>query len=201
MFSKYLIMMLVTGFTGVISGFMWLIPNGIMGGILGICLSAGTAWLGLKQHNQGGELSLRQVLGAGFVSGLSAGILMAWVGHSLAGVSSGDFGPPNLPFWAPLIMGILYGIAIHWSYYQRRFSIHPLRQTMFYACGICFLLKTAGTFIYLCITEKSHGETSGMLIGSVMLSLLGAVPFAFMWVIVASVLDPAWSCPIQKHED
>ncbi|MEI8288592.1 MAG: hypothetical protein WCH99_03910 [Verrucomicrobiota bacterium] len=187
---QYIGLIFATGLVGIISGMVWLIPNGLMGGVLGICLSGGTIWLGIKQRQQSGEPSLKQVLIAGFVSGLLAGILMALVSHALAGSKRGDFGPPILPFWAPLFMGTVYGIAIHWSYHQRRGSSHPLRSVFFYACSTCFLLKTAGTIVYLYITENTHQELRQICVGATMLSLLGAVPFAFFWTLFTFLLDP-----------
>lgn len=195
---QYIGLLFVTGLVGIFSGVMWLIPNGLMGGALGMCLSGGTIWLGIKQRQQSGELSLKQVLGAGFVSGLLAGILMALVSHALAGSSRGEFGPPILPFWAPLVMGTLYGIAIHWSYFQRRGASHPLRSVLFHACGICFLLKTGATIIYLCITEKFHQELGQVCFGAMILSLLGAVPFAFFWTLFTLLLDPSNLNPNQN---
>ena len=50
---RYIGLFLLTGLGGIASGFLWLVPNGLMGGALGMSLSAGTLWLGLKQAREG----------------------------------------------------------------------------------------------------------------------------------------------------
>ena len=73
---RYLFLLLLTGAAGVLSGLFWLIPNGLMSGVLGACLSLGTIWLGRAQTRQKGQLTIRQVLIAGAGAGLLAGVLM-----------------------------------------------------------------------------------------------------------------------------
>jgi hypothetical protein len=109
---RYIFMLWMGTAAGVLSGFVWLVPNGLMGGALGMSLAAGAIWLGNRQKKQGAELSRGQILGAGLVSGLLAGVLMAAISQACAGMKRGEFGPPLVPFWFPLVMGILYGPVV-----------------------------------------------------------------------------------------
>lgn len=199
---RYVALLILTGAAGVLSGLLWLIPNGLMGGALGMCLSLGTIWLGRLQTRQQGELALRQVLMAGFGSGLLAGVLMTGIFEWAAAIretATGwpkpkDFGPPEVPVWLPLFMGIAYGLAIHWSYWRRRFSRKPLRDTFARTVGVCLLVKTVATPIALGLPAKGLDIVEG-LVSSALMALLGAVPFALLWVWITARLDPAWSSP------
>lgn len=193
MIIRYAALLLLTGAAGLLSGLLWLMPNGLMAAALGMSLSVGTIYLGIKQAAQKGELTVKQALVGGFGSGLLGGILMAVISELCVGVKRHEFGPPILPFWVPLVAGPAYGIVIHWSYYRRRFLNGSLSRTLARTCGLCFLLKALPTFVYIAATEK--GDIPGPLLGSTMLSLLGAVPFAFFWVLITSRLDPEWSRP------
>jgi hypothetical protein len=75
-----------------------------------------------------------------------------------------------------------------------------LWHTLLKACGLCFLLKAVATFIYLSLTERDAGAPLSFALPSIMLSLLGAVPFALFWVLATAWLDPEWSQPkvVQK---
>ena len=50
---RYIGLFLLTGLGGIVSSLLWLIPNGLMAGALGMSLSAGTLWLGIKQAREG----------------------------------------------------------------------------------------------------------------------------------------------------
>jgi hypothetical protein len=193
MILRYICLILLTGAAGALSALFWLIPNGLMAAALAMSLSAGTIHLAIKQRAQNGKLAVKDALITGLGSGLLGGVLMAVISQVYAGLNRHEFGPPLLPFWAPLVMGVLYGVSIHWNYYQRRFLPHPLGQTVIRTCGLCFLFKAALTFLYLAIVEPVRGELWGMLFGSCVMSLLGAVPFAFLWVTITAALDPEWS--------
>jgi hypothetical protein len=188
---RYIFMLWMGTAAGVLSGFVWLVPNGLMGGALGMSLAAGAIWLGNRQKKQGAELSRGQILGAGLVSGLLAGVLMAAISQACAGMKRGEFGPPLVPFWFPLVMGILYGPVVQWGYSTRRSSSHPLRTALLMTCVGCFVLKTLATYLYSAVFEEFRAD----IFGSGMLSLLGAVPFALLWVLYMSWSDPAWRPP------
>jgi len=184
-------MLLLGAVVGVLSGFLWLVPNGLMGGALGMSLAAGAIWLGRRQQEQGAAPTRRQVLLAGLVSGLLGGVLMAAISRACAGMSRGEFGPPPLPFWAPLVMGILYGPVVQWGYSVRRTSAYPLGSALLWTCLGCVVLKTLATFFYLMVFE--HGaRPAGILFGSAIAALLGAAPFALWWVLAMAWSDPAW---------
>jgi len=53
MIPRYIGLFLVTGAGGIVSGLFWLIPSGLMGAVLGMSLSAGVLWLGLKHAREG----------------------------------------------------------------------------------------------------------------------------------------------------
>ena len=112
MTARYIKMLWFGAAAGVLSGCLWPVPNGLMGAVLGTSLAAGAIWLGNRQKKQGAELSRGQILGAGLVSGLLAGVLMAAISQACAGMKRGEFGPPLVPFWFPLVMGILYGPVV-----------------------------------------------------------------------------------------
>jgi len=192
MWLRYAGLLAVTGLAGVVSGALWLVPNGLMAGALGMSLSAGTLWLGLKEARQDTPLSDRYALGTGAAAGLVGGLLMAAISALCAGMRRLDFGPPALPLWAPVVMGVLYGVVLVWCYHRRLAAEHPLRETLVKACGLCFLLKAAATFIYLVITGGRRPDLLSLAGASVALSLLGAVPFALLWVWATAWLDPAW---------
>ncbi len=194
MYSRYIGLFLLTGLGGIASGFLWLVPNGLMGGALGMSLSAGTLWLGLKQAREGVRPSGRYVLAAGTVVGLLGGMLMAVISFLYAGIKRHEFGPPILPVWVPLVMGVLYGILLLWCYHRRLDAGNPLGSTLFKACSGCFVLKAVGTFLYLGV-GKGLADLGSLAFPSVLISLLGAVPFALFWVLATAWLDPAWPGP------
>jgi hypothetical protein len=187
MYLRYLGLFLLTGLGGIVSGCLWLVPNGLMGGALGMSLSAGTIWLGLKQAREGVAL----FTGAG--AGLLGGVLMAVISVLCAGIKRHDFGSPVLPVWVPLIMGVLYGVVLLWCYHRRLAARHPVWSTLGKACGLCFLLKAMATFIYLGLTEQGTTDLMRLALPSILMSLLGAVPFALFWVLATAWLDPAWT--------
>jgi hypothetical protein len=191
MILRYICMLTLVALAGVFSGVMWLIPNGLMGGVLGLSLAAGAIWLGSRQRRQGGDLNRGQILGAGLVSGLLGGVLMAAISHACAGRQPYDFAPPVLPIWGPLLMGIAYGLVIHWGYATRRSSSHPFWKALFSTCQGCFLLKAVATAFYITVIQRDF-ELSNTLFASAMISLLGAVPFALLWVLVMAWTDPAF---------
>jgi len=202
MYLRYIGLFLLTGFGGMVSSFLWLVPNGLMAGALGMSLSAGTVWLGLKQAREGVPSSERYALVTGAAAGLLGGVCMAVISILCAGVNRGDFGPPVLPIWAPLVMGVLYGVVLHWCYSRRLTARHPLRDTLFKACGLCFLLKVVAMFIYVVLIERDISDLMSLATGSLIYSLLGAVPFALFWVLATAWLDPAWSgCRASQRPD
>jgi len=210
---RYLLLVLATGLAGVLSSFMWLRPNAIMAALLGMSLSLGTIRLGQMQTAAGGHLSWRQVLWTGLWSGLLAGVAMALASEAFypvkidRGGHEVDFGPPQLPFWAPLIMGVLYGLVLHRSYYLRRFYRRPLAAALVSACLGCFLLKALGTAVYIVAIERDLelSDTPGIVIGAVLMAFFGAVPFAWLWIQITARLDPAFSSPawadLKKRDD
>ena len=189
---RHVTMLLMGTGSGILSGIIWLVPNGLMGGALGMSLAAGAICLGNRRRKQGAELTRGQILQAGLVSGLAGGVLMAAFSQACAGIKRNDFGPPKLPFWDPLIMGILYGLVIQWGYSVRRSSSHPLIKTLISTCLGCFVLKTLATTCYIAVFE-SGSLLPDVLFGSAMLSLTGAVPFALLWILSMACSDPAWS--------
>jgi hypothetical protein len=193
MYWRYIGLFLLTGLGGIVSGLFWLIPNGLMGGVLGMSLSAGTLWLGLKQTREGVAPSDRYALATGAAAGLLGGICMTVISVLWAGIKRSDIGPPVLPVWVPLVMGVLYGVVLLWCYQRRLTARHPLWATLGKACGLCFLLKAVGTFLYMGVMERDTSGLMGRTIGCLLMSLLGAVPFALFWVLATAWLDPAWS--------
>ena len=200
---RYIRMLLLGAAAGVLSGLFWLIPNGLMGGALGMSLATGAIWLGNREQKQGAEPTRRQIIQAGLISGLLGGVLMAAISQACAGrirgVDEEMFGPPVLPIWAPLVMGILYGLVVHWGYSDRRSSSHPLRSSLASTCLGCFFLKMFATFFYILVFQNGS-RPSGLLLGSAMISLLGAVPFALLWVLTMAWSDPAWSPPAARAD-
>ena len=192
MYWDYICLFLLTGLGGVASGFLWLVPSGLMGGALGMSLSAGTLWLGLKQAREGAAPSERYALATGAGAGLLGGVGMAAIAVLCRGRRQYDFGPPVLPVWAPLVMGVLYGMVLLWSYHGRLTARRPLWSTLGKACGLCFVLKTVAAFGYVGLTQRDGSDLLGVTMWSVMVSLLGAVPFALLWVLATAWLDPAW---------
>jgi hypothetical protein len=193
MYVRYVGLFLLTGVGGIVIGLFWLVPNGLMGGALGMSLSVGTLWLGLKQAREGVAPSDQYAVVTGAAVGLLGGACMAAISFLCAGAKRGDFGPPVLPIWSPLVMGVLYGVVLLWSYHGRLTARHPLRRTLLKACGLCFLLKTVAAFVYLGLTERGTSDLMSLALPAMLLSLLGAVPFAFSWVLATAWLDPAWS--------
>jgi hypothetical protein len=192
---NYICLFLLTGLGGIASGFMWLVPNGLMGGALGMSLSVGTLWLGLKQAREGVGPSERYAVVTGAAAGLLGGVCMAGISVLCASMRRHEFGPPVLPIWAPLVMGVPYGIVLLWCYSGRLTARHHLRSTLGKACGLCFLLKALAAFIYVGLTERGYSGLMNFALPAMLLSLLGAVPFSLFWVLATAWLDPAWSGP------
>ena len=90
-------------------------------------------------------------------------------------------------------MGVLYGVVLLWCYHRRLTARRPLRSTLVKACGLCFLLKAVAIFIYAGLSQRTLRSLMSLAMGSMLLSLLGAVPFALFWVLATAWLDPAWS--------
>jgi hypothetical protein len=199
MYLRYIGLFVFTDLGGILSGLLWLVPNGLMAGALGMSLSAGTLWLGLKQAREGVAPSDRYALVTGAAAGLLGGVLMVAISFLCAGVNHTEFGPPALPFWLPLIMGVLYGVVLLWCYHRRLTARHPFWATLGKACGLCFLLKAIAFFFYLGGNEQQPSELGVLVLDSILMSLLGAVPFALFWVLATAWLDPAWSP--QRRED
>ena len=195
MYLRYIGLFLLTGFAGMVSSLLWPVPNGLMAAALGMSLSAGTLWLGLKQAREGVAPSDQYALVTGAAVGLLGGVCMTAISVHCAGIKRRDVDPPVLPAWAPLVMGVLYGVVLLWCYHRRLTARHPLWATLGKACGLCFLLKAVVTFIYQCQTEQAPLDLMGIATDSLLLSLLGAVPFALFWVLATAWLDPAWSRP------
>ncbi len=203
MYLRYVGLFLLTGLGGVVSGVLWLVPNGLMGGALGMSLSAGTLFLGLKQAHEGAALGDRHALLTGAAAGLLGGVCMAVISVLRACLNRGEgqmFGPPVLPIWATLVMGVLYGVVLLWCYHRRLTARHPVRDTLVKACGLCFLLKALATFLYLSLREQGASDLIGLALASILTSLAGAVPFALFWVLATAWLDPAWSQPKVKQD-
>ena len=200
MYLRYIGLFLLTGLGGIVSGFMWLVPNGLMGGALGMSLSAATLWLGLKQAREGVAPSDRYAVVTGAAAGLLGGVCMAAISVLCGGIKRYEFGPPALPVWAPLIMGVLYGVVLLWCYHRRLTARHPFWSTLGKACGLCFLLKVIATFIYEGLAEQGTSDLMSLATESMLLSLLGAVPFALFWVLATAWFDPAWSPPKGQAE-
>jgi hypothetical protein len=194
MTMQYVSMLLLGAFAGLLSGFLWFVPNGLMGGALGMSLAAGAIWLGRRRQKQGGGPTPLQIIQAGLVSGLLAGVLMAGISQACVGARRGDFGPPVLPFWYPLVMGVLYGLVVQWGYSVRRGFFNPHTSAFVATCFGCFVLKTLATFSYRMVFEKTSGP-SGVLSDSIWESLLGAVPFALFWFLGMAFSDPSWPPP------
>ncbi len=199
MTGRYIKMLILGALAGVVSGLIWLVPNGLMGGALGMSLAAGAIWLGIRRQKQNAELTRSQILGAGLVSGLLGGVLMAAISQACAGRKEYELGPPVLPFWAPLVMGILYGLVVQWGYSARRSSSHSRWKALLSTCLGCFVLKTLAAFFYIVVFQDGRNP-GGILLGSAMLSLAGAVPFALLWVLAMVWSDPAWPRPA-AHAD
>lgn len=203
-YLRYAGLMLLTGLGGIVSGFLWLIPNGLMAGALGASLSAGTAWLGMKQLRDGSAPGRASALATGAVAGLLGGVLMAVISAACASIKRHEFSPPILPTWVPVAMGLLYGLVLLGCYYGRLGSKHPLGETLLRASGLCFILKAVATFVFIITTEwtdqnmRGVGDLAALALSSCIISLLGAVPFALFWVLANRWLDPAWNPPSSK---
>jgi hypothetical protein len=197
---RYIGLFLLTGLGGIVSSLLWLIPNGLMAGALGMSLSAGTLWLGIKQAREGVAPSDRDALVTGAAAGLLAGVCMTVISFLCAGIKHPQDWPPVLPVWVPLVMGVLYGVVLLWCYNRRLTARHPFWSTLGKACGLCFLLKAIATFIYKGLTEQGTSDLMSLATESMLLSLLGAVPFALFWVLATAWLDPAWSPPKGQAE-
>ncbi len=195
---KYVGMFLVTALAGIASGLLWLIPNGLMGGALGMSLAGGAIWLGRRQQKQDGKLTRGEIVATGVVCGFLGGVLMAIISQACAGIrATGEaamFGPPQLPLWAPVVMGVLYGVVVQWTYATRLSSQHPLTAAMFWTCLGCFALKTVTAPVYYLgyLGPQDKIDAGSTLAVSAMLAALGAVPFALLWVLAMRWTDPAW---------
>jgi len=200
MYLRYIGLFLLTGLGGIVSGWLWLVPNGLMAGALAMSLSAGTLWLGLKQAREGVAPSYQYALVTGAVAGLLAGVCMTVISFLCAGIKHPQDWPPVLPVWVPLVMGVLYGVVLLWCYQRRLTARRPLWATLGKACGLCFLLKAVATFLYMGVMERDTSGLMGRTIGCLLMSLLGAVPFALFWVLATAWLDPAWSPPKVRQE-
>ncbi len=192
---RYLFLLLLTGAAGVLSGLFWLIPNGLMSGVLGACLSLGTIWLGRAQTRQKGQLTIRQVLIAGAGAGLLAGVLMTVIYYWAPDYDGEAFVLLEQPLGLPLVMGVLYGIGMHWGYYQRRFSQRPVLASLGRLGVICFLIRAIGVIVGLSFSGEVSRDLLELVTIALLTSLLGAVPFALLWTGVTIGIDPAWSSP------
>ena len=192
---RYTVLILSTGLAGAASGFFWLFPNGMMAAVLGISLSLGTIWLGRKER-QTGTITQQDALRVGLLSGILAGVAMqsaqrifTFPRHSDAEIDF--FAPRILPVWVPLVMGILYGLVVHWGYFQRRKSSIPLPWALLCIVGGCYLLRAITVATYNFLQDPNDWE--GAFLSGLMFPLVGAVPFSLAWTLLAAAFDPAWS--------
>ena len=191
MWQRYLGLFLLTGVAGVASGFLWLVPNGLMAGALGLSLSVGTLWLGIKTTRAGQPASNRDALTIGAASGLLGGLLMAVISALCGGLKRYDFGPPVLPAWMPVVMGLLYGVVLHGCYHGLRTARRTVRQTLVQAGLACFVLKAVAVALYMILHYGGRSDLRDVILTAAVLSLLGAVPFALLWLGITAWLDPA----------
>lgn len=172
---------------GALSGFAWMVPNGIMGMVLAVWLSLGTIWLNRGQLHTGTPPAWGRVLLTGLAVGLLGG-LMALAVQELTPVR---VVPPNSEFkvflpqvrpsWAVIVGGVLYGLILHGAYRSRMTSEWPLARVLL------FSILGAG------IARSFLGPGNPYGADGWTVAIFGAIPFTILWCIVNRVFDPAWS--------
>lgn len=82
---------------------------------------------------------------------------------------------------------------LHWSYHRRRTAKAPLKKSLGLACLGGFLIKWVVSMV--AYWEKAEAISHLPEIGFAMAlnAILGAVPFACLWVVATAALDSAWS--------
>ena len=61
------------------------------------------------------------------------------------------------------------------------------------------MVKAVATALYLGLVEKDT-RLSNVLAEAAVMSLMGAVPFALLWVWITARLDPVWAAPSGKQQ-
>lgn len=164
--SRATLLLLVTGFLGVLTSFMPLIPRGLMGAALAVVLSLGTICVSWRQSRTRKAPEQIETVMLGLLSGLAGGALAAAI-QFLLPAAKHDFVPPPTPAWNLVLSATLYGIALHLS--ARR---PTLGNALLWSALTCFAVRV------LC------GLTLGMEpLAVIFLALFGAVPFGVLWTL------------------
>ncbi len=194
---RYLGLVFFTGAAGFLTCFFFPFPNGMMAAVMGMAISCGTIWLSETERRTGHSPTLRQVQAVGLASGILAALWMfgaqALFPYAEKGGEMDFLRPPAIPAWAVITMGICYGLVLHLAYYRRRTAEHPLRRVFIYGCLGSFLIKFVVGIPAYWDPEMSFAKLPTLVEAMAIYSCLGAVPFAFLWMVVTASLDPAWS--------
>lgn len=177
--AQGLTLLIATAIAGGLSGIMFLIPNGIFGATLALCLSGGTLWLGVIQHRRQRVASMPAVLLTGLATGAIAGGVCVLLQRYLRAPTLGELGSFAMPAWTVFVNAILYGIALHVAYHLRITSRVPRRRFIGFA-------------VFLCLTARIVVGAVELELAVLFLALFGAVPFTLLWAATTSVLDPAF---------
>jgi hypothetical protein len=195
---RYALLLVATTAGGILSSFLWLVPNGLMAGTMAFCFSLGTIWLAEKERRKPEIVKLPDALAAGAVSGMSAifPVLFLETFRRPLTFSESDFlRAPDLEVWYLLAAPLLMGIALHWSYYERKGAKRPLIKPLLLACASVSIIRlvlflSAGGWRFF---SPSPGidEFIRILIAAILFAGFGPALFAALWVLITLRLDPA----------
>ena len=101
---------------------------------------------------------------AGAGAGLLAGVLMTVIYYWAPDYDGEAFVLLEQPLGLPLVMGVLYGIGMHWGYYQRRFSQRPVLASLGRLGVICFLIRAVGVVVGLSFLGEVSWDSLGLVL-------------------------------------
>ena len=187
-----------TTVVGLLSGIMWVVPNGLMAAAMACCFSFGTIWLAEKERRRPGSVGMADAILVGAASGMIAAFPVMLLEMLRLPPTKMDhlrlFKPPSLEIWYLIAAPILYGIAIHWTYQLRKGSMLRGTRAFVAAC-----LSTGALRLIFEVLKGTDGAFHGMqlrhfvqvLIASGFMFLFTMVPFAGGWVYVSVKADPS----------
>lgn len=201
------------GVAGALSGM--LVLYGSIGAGEAMCLVLGSLWLGYREKSCGRITQVDAILaglGSGTLAALFAGGVYLVYRHFTANERPDRYEIPFLTIKGQLfmafVMAVPYGIAIHWGYYQRRRSQHPLSHAILWSIGACFIAKELVFCSAYLGTQIISGEVSNIamaFMGATMTVLISSVatfiPFSILWIWVHKTFDPAWAVVRAESRD
>jgi hypothetical protein len=167
---------------GALSGFAWMIPNGLMAMALAVSLSLGTIFLVRNGRKSGSRPAWPTILATALLSGLAGGglalLLQTWFPYYPRGGEL-EFGPPPLPGWIILTGSAAHGLVLQSAWFGAVGRRFPRAFALLWGVLGCSAVR------FVLGLSSIPDQTLLPFI-----TLFGAVPFAVLWIVATSLAIP-----------